>query len=128
MQELFGELMAELAQKEPSRTITKIFVKLKFADFTRTTVERAGLRADARKFPHAFGRGIRSHWQKRAPDGRWRSLCGVGAAGRGAAKIDLIGSFWVEAGEGVCVRIRFFGDWLRSPRVRVTKFPVTTPP
>ncbi len=35
--------MAELAQKESTRTVTKIFVKLKFADFTRTTAERAGL-------------------------------------------------------------------------------------
>ncbi|MGI8956866.1 MAG: DNA polymerase IV [Chthoniobacterales bacterium] len=43
LEELFAELMADLAQKEASRTITKIFVKLKFADFTRTTVERAGL-------------------------------------------------------------------------------------
>jgi DNA polymerase-4 len=42
-EELFAELMADLAQKETSRTVTKIFVKLKFADFTRTTVERAGL-------------------------------------------------------------------------------------
>src|SRR6266513_756741 len=41
--ELFEELMADLAQKESTRTITKIFVKLKFHDFTRTTVERAGL-------------------------------------------------------------------------------------
>lgn len=41
--ELFEELMADLAQKESERKITKIFVKLKFADFTRTTVERAGL-------------------------------------------------------------------------------------
>src|SRR6266478_6663495 len=41
--ELFEELMADLAQKESTRTVTKIFVKLKFADFTRTTVERAGL-------------------------------------------------------------------------------------
>ena len=40
--ELFEELMAELAQKESTRIITKIFVKLKFHDFTRTTVERAG--------------------------------------------------------------------------------------
>ncbi len=43
LEELFAELMAELAQKEASRAVTKIFVKLKFADFTRTTVERAGL-------------------------------------------------------------------------------------
>jgi DNA polymerase IV len=42
LEELFEELMADLAQKEAARTVTKIFVKLKFADFTRTTVERAG--------------------------------------------------------------------------------------
>jgi len=41
--ELFEELAAELAQKAGDRAITKIFVKLKFSDFTRTTVERAGL-------------------------------------------------------------------------------------
>jgi DNA polymerase-4 len=43
LEELFEELAAELAQKEPTRTIRGIFVKLKFADFTRTTVDRAGL-------------------------------------------------------------------------------------
>jgi len=41
--ELFEELAAELAQKEPARRVTKIFLKLKFSDFTRTTIERAGL-------------------------------------------------------------------------------------
>ncbi|HEV2806516.1 MAG TPA: hypothetical protein VGW57_16440, partial [Chthoniobacterales bacterium] len=44
------ELMADLAQKESERTITKIFVKLKFADFTRTTVERAGLTPTLEQF------------------------------------------------------------------------------
>ena len=43
LEELFQDLMADLAQKESTRTITKIFVKLKFNDFTRTTAERAGL-------------------------------------------------------------------------------------
>ena len=43
LEELFEELAAELAQKEPARTVSGIFVKLKFADFTRTTVDRAGL-------------------------------------------------------------------------------------
>ena len=43
MTELFQDLMADLAQKENERRISKIFVKLKFADFTRTTAERAGL-------------------------------------------------------------------------------------
>ena len=41
--ELFEELAAELAQKAGERVVRKIFVKLKFNDFTRTTVERAGL-------------------------------------------------------------------------------------
>jgi DNA polymerase-4 len=43
MEELFQDMMADLAQKESTRAITKIFVKLKFSDFTRTTAERAGL-------------------------------------------------------------------------------------
>jgi len=43
LEELFQDLMADLAQKESSRRISKIFVKLKFSDFTRTTAERAGL-------------------------------------------------------------------------------------
>ena len=43
LEELFQDLMADLAQKESARNITKIFVKLKFDDFTRTTAERTGL-------------------------------------------------------------------------------------
>jgi DNA polymerase IV len=43
LEEIFQELMADLAQKESTREIRKIFVKLKFNDFTRTTAERAGL-------------------------------------------------------------------------------------
>ncbi len=43
LEDLFQEMMADLVQKESTREITKIFVKLKFNDFTRTTAERAGL-------------------------------------------------------------------------------------
>jgi len=43
LEDLFQDLMADLAQKEATRSVTKIFVKLKFNDFTRTTAERAGL-------------------------------------------------------------------------------------
>jgi DNA polymerase IV len=43
LEDLFQELMGDLAQKESTRAITKIFVKLKFNDFTRTTAECAGL-------------------------------------------------------------------------------------
>ncbi len=60
MPELFEELMADIAGKESTRTITKIFVKLKFSDFTRTTVERAGLSPTLGQFcsllREAFGR------------------------------------------------------------------------
>jgi DNA polymerase-4 len=60
LEELFAELMADLAQKETTRAVTKIFVKLKFADFTRTTVERAGLAPSLGEYctllAEAFGR------------------------------------------------------------------------
>jgi DNA polymerase IV len=52
LDELFGELAAELAQKASSKTLTKIFVKLKFADFTRTTTEHAGLEPSLVNFRH----------------------------------------------------------------------------
>jgi DNA polymerase-4 len=40
---LIDDLMNDLAKKSEARPVRSIFVKLKFADFTRTTVERAGL-------------------------------------------------------------------------------------
>src|SRR5258707_761284 len=58
--ELFQDLMADLDQKETNRRITKIFVKLKLSDFTRTTAERAGLEPTLPAFrtllAEAFGR------------------------------------------------------------------------
>ena len=52
--------MADIDQKESTRLITKIFVKLKFHDFTRTTIERAGLPPTLDQFQsllrEAFGR------------------------------------------------------------------------
>lgn len=53
LEQLFAELAAELAQKAAARKLTGIFVKLKFADFTRTTVERAGLEVSLDNF-HAL--------------------------------------------------------------------------
>jgi DNA polymerase-4 len=55
LEELFADLMADLAQKETTRTIRKIFVKLKFADFTRTTAERAGLELSLSAFRSLLG-------------------------------------------------------------------------
>jgi DNA polymerase-4 len=60
LEELFQDLMADLAQKESTREIIKIFVKLKFNDFTRTMAERAGLAPALQDFQglltEAFGR------------------------------------------------------------------------
>ena len=58
LEELFEQLMADLAQKEAASTITKIFVKLKFADFTRTTVERAGLEPSLDAFRSLLAEGF----------------------------------------------------------------------
>jgi DNA polymerase-4 len=71
LEQLFEELMAELAQKAAARTITKIFLKLKFADFTRTTVERAGLTPSLSEFRSLLIEGF-------ARTGKSVRLMGVG--------------------------------------------------
>ena len=64
MAELFEELAAELAQKAPTRSIRSVFVKLKFDDFKRTTVERAGFNPTLSNYrqllTEAFGRADKS--------------------------------------------------------------------
>lgn len=47
---MFEELSSDIAKKESTRVVTKVFVKLKFSDFKRTTVERAGLPVDLDSF------------------------------------------------------------------------------
>jgi DNA polymerase-4 len=69
--QLYEELMAELAQKEPKRAVTKIFLKLKFNDFTRTTVERAGLGLSLESFQTLLTEGF-------ARTGKPVRLIGVG--------------------------------------------------
>jgi DNA polymerase-4 len=69
--ELFEELMAELAQKESRRIVTRIFVKLKFNDFTRTTVERAGLEPSLSSYQSLLSEGY-------ARTGKPIRLIGVG--------------------------------------------------
>lgn len=69
--QLFEDLMAELAQKETTRQVTKIFVKLKFADFTRTTAERAGLEPSLDAFRSLLGEAF-------ARTGKPVRLIGVG--------------------------------------------------
>jgi DNA polymerase-4 len=71
LEQLFEELMAELAQKAAARAVTKIFVKLKFSDFTRTTVERAGLIPSLTEFRSLLAEAF-------ARTGRAVRLLGVG--------------------------------------------------
>jgi DNA polymerase-4 len=71
LDELVEELLADLRTKETDRAITKIFVKLKFADFSRTTVERAGREPTIGQFRDLLAEG----W---ARTGKPVRLLGVG--------------------------------------------------
>lgn len=71
LDELVEELLRDLARKESDRAITKIFVKLKFTDFTRTTVERAGREPKLDQFRELLAEG----W---ARTGKPVRLLGVG--------------------------------------------------
>ena len=57
---LFDELEEDLIRVKSDRKIAKLFVKLKFADFSRTTIERSGLPISKKSasdlFREAFGR------------------------------------------------------------------------
>ncbi len=74
LEDLFSELCEELAAKAEARVITKIFVKLRFADFSRTTVERGGERPDLAQFRALLAEG----WERREPAQRSVRLLGVG--------------------------------------------------
>jgi len=64
LEELYQELMADLAQKEATRVIAGSFVKLKFNDFSRTTVDRARAEPTMETFrsllAEGFGRANRN--------------------------------------------------------------------
>ncbi len=55
---LHAGLLAELAEKEASREIHKLFVKLKFGDFSRTTVERVGDRPLLEEYRRLLAEGF----------------------------------------------------------------------
>ncbi len=56
---LFDDLRTDLARLQPPREIHKLFVKLKFADFTRTTVERVGAHPALDQFRDLLAEGFR---------------------------------------------------------------------
>jgi DNA polymerase-4 len=56
---LHAELTNDLTEKEENRTIAKAFVKLKFADFTRTTVERSGVEPSLESYEQLLAEAFR---------------------------------------------------------------------
>ncbi len=85
-QERLGELhvdllsdLARAAAKEesagrPPRALHKLFVKLRFADFSRTTVERIGTEPELETYRALLAEG----WQRREPSQRSVRLLGLG--------------------------------------------------
>ncbi len=71
LQAQFAELMADLRAKDPDRQIAKLFVKLKFADFRRTTAETGGSQPDL----NIFEQLLREAWGRSGMDVR---LLGLG--------------------------------------------------
>jgi DNA polymerase-4 len=74
LEDLFSELCEELTAKAADRPISKVFVKLRFADFSRTTVERGGEAPDLEQYRLLLAEG----WQRREPAKRSVRLLGVG--------------------------------------------------
>ena len=79
--ELVESLDADLRKNDTGRAITKIFVKLKFADFTRTTIERAGLAPTLREFQALL-------YEAFARTGKPVRLMGVGVRFAAAEAVD----------------------------------------
>jgi DNA polymerase-4 len=56
--DLFEELIADLKRTGGQDRVKAVFVKIRFADFTRTTVERAGLPLEVESFLRLLREGL----------------------------------------------------------------------
>jgi DNA polymerase-4 len=74
LDDLFSELCEDLERHAAGRAINKIFVKLRFADFSRTTVERGGDQPVLSQCRALLEEG----WLRREPEQRSVRLLGVG--------------------------------------------------
>ncbi len=59
LESLFAALVTDIADKAGDRKMQKLFVKIKFADFTRTTVERAADGPDMEAYGDLLREGLR---------------------------------------------------------------------
>ena len=74
LQDLHADLLQDLAKQGQERVVTKVFVKLRFADFTHTTVERGGDAPELSAY-HAL---LTEGWQRREGSKQVVRLLGVG--------------------------------------------------
>ena len=74
LHEIHADLLRDLAKQGPERVVAKLFVKLRFADFTHTTVERGGDVPTLEAY-HAL---LTEGWQRREGKKRVVRLLGVG--------------------------------------------------
>jgi DNA polymerase-4 len=58
LEPIYSELLEDLRRHTEARAVTGVFVKLKFADFSQTTVSRAGARPDARIYDELLCEGF----------------------------------------------------------------------
>ena len=72
--ELHADLLQDLAKQGPERAVAKLFVKLRFADFSHTTVERGGDVPALEMYQTLLAEG----WQRREEPRRVVRLLGVG--------------------------------------------------
>ena len=74
LQEIHADLLQDLAKQGTERVVAKLFVKLRFADFTHTTVERGGTVPTLEAYHALLAEG----WQRREEKQRIVRLLGVG--------------------------------------------------
>ena len=74
LDELHADLLRDLEKQPVRRPINKVFVKLRFADFSHTSVERGGVEPAL----DAYRALLEEGWRRRAPAERVVRLLGVG--------------------------------------------------
>ena len=74
LDELHADLLRDLEKQPVRRTVNKLFVKLRFADFSHTSVERGGVEPALDVYRALLEEG----WRRRAPAERVVRLLGVG--------------------------------------------------
>ena len=74
LEEIHADLLRDLEKQPERRPINKVFVKLRFADFSHTSVERGGVEPAL----DAYRALLEEGWRRRAPEKRVVRLLGVG--------------------------------------------------